>query len=135
MIRYAMRCDQGHDFEGWFRSASAFDATRAAGHVACTECGSVVVEKSLMAPAVPAPRKAGAPQDGRRAAIEALRREIESKSDYVGPRFADEARAIHEGRAPGRSIHGEARLDDARKLVEDGIAVAPLPFVPRQKAN
>lgn len=135
MIRYALRCDKGHDFEGWFRSSDAFDATRAAGHVACTQCGSVAVQKSLMTPAVSAPPKAAPQVNPVEAAIQALRREVEANSDYVGLKFVDEARAIHEGRAPGRAIHGEARPDEARKLLEDGVPVAPLPFIPRQKAN
>lgn len=135
MIRYALRCDQGHDFEGWFRSSDAFDRTRAAGHVACTRCGSAEVHKSLMAPAVPAPPRARPEASPVEAAIRALRREIEARSDYVGPKFADEARAIHEGRAPGRAIHGEARPEEARRLLEEGVPVAPLPFVPRQKTN
>lgn len=135
MIRYALRCDNGHDFEGWFRSSDAFDATRAAGHVACTHCGSAEVEKSLMAPAVSAPARAEPPVKPVEAALRALRREIEANSDYVGLKFAEEARAIHEGRAPGRAIHGEARPDEARRLLEDGVPVAPLPFIPRQKAN
>lgn len=135
MIRYTLRCDNGHDFEGWFRSSDAFDATRAAGHVACTQCGSAEVGKSLMAPAVAAPAQTRSPVNPVEAAIQALRREVEANSDYVGLRFADEARAIHEGRAPGRAIHGEARPEDARRLLEDGVPVAPLPFVPRQKTN
>lgn len=138
MIRYALRCDKGHDFEGWFRSSEAFDATRAAGHVACTQCGSVAVQKSLMAPSVAAPSRAEPPVNPVNpveAAIQALRREIEAKSDYVGLKFVDEARAIHEGRAPGRAIHGEARPEEARKLLEDGVPVAPLPFIPRRQTN
>ena len=76
--------------------------------------------------------------DGTRSPAEmiaALRREIERNSDYVGDRFATEARAIHEGTAPERSIWGEARRDEAKKLVEDGIPVAPLPFTPQRKMN
>lgn len=134
MIRYALRCDQGHDFDGWFRSSEAFETTRAAGHVACTQCGSARVEKSLMAPAVAAkqPKPAVNPVE---AALHALRRQVEANSDYVGLKFADEARAMHEGRLPARAIHGEARPEEARKLIEDGVPVAPLPFIPRQKAN
>lgn len=135
MIRYALRCDQGHDFDGWFRSSEAFETTRAAGHVACTQCGSAKVEKSLMAPAVSAARQAEPAVNPAEAALAALRQQIEANSDYVGLKFVDEARAMHEGRAPSRAIHGEARLEDARKLIEDGVPVAPLPFIPRQKTN
>ena len=144
MIRYRLHCDKGHEFEGWFRSAGAFDTQRAAGHVQCTFCNSTRVEKSLMAPSVPkrsdadAPPPAPAearPEDRMMEAIARLRAHVEAHSDYVGDSFATEARAMHEGDSPARAIHGEARPDEARALIEDGIPVAPLPFRPRQKSN
>ena len=75
------------------------------------------------------------PANDREAALAALRREVEKNSDYVGLNFAAEARAMHEGDAPARSIYGEARIEDARKLLEDGVPVAPLPFRPMRKVN
>lgn len=139
MIRYALRCEDGHEFDGWFRSAADFDRLHAAGQVACALCGGARVAKALMAPAVAAAAEASpsrpplAPDP--ETPLERLRRHVEANSDYVGVRFADEARAMHEGRAESRAIHGEARPEDARALIEDGIPVAPLPFLPRQKAN
>lgn len=146
MIRYALRCDKGHDFEGWFRSSAAFDQMRAGGQLSCTICGSAHVEKALMTPSVPAEPKAGpdagsgaaplsAPRNEAEAALEKLRDHVEAHSDYVGLKFADQARAMHEGDLPRRAIHGEARADEARKLIEEGVPVAPLPFLPRQKVN
>ncbi len=145
MIRYALACGDGHDFESWFSSAESFDSLLTAGHVSCPDCGSSDVQKSLMAPGVRPSRKvAAAPQAERplstprnevEAAIEALRQKVESESHYVGKDFATEARAMHEGEVPMRSIYGEAKLDDAKKLVEDGVPVAPLPFTPRSRAN
>ena len=142
MIRYSLRCDQGHDFDGWFRSSDGFETLRAAGQVSCAICGSAKVEKALMAPRVahggegaPDSPDLHSPRDGHEAALEKLRRHVEANSDYVGMSFAAEARAMHEGAAPERAIHGEARLEDARKLIEDGIPVAPLPFRARQRAN
>ncbi|AUH65399.1 DUF1178 family protein [Paracoccus zhejiangensis] len=142
MIRYALRCKEGHDFEGWFRSSEGFETLRAASQVNCTICGGSDVSKALMAPAVPAERKGGAtapsldqPQGDREAMLAKLREHVETTSDYVGLRFADEARAMHEGRSETRSIHGEARPEEARKLIEDGVPIAPLPFIPKQKAN
>lgn len=139
MIRYTLRCARGHEFDSWFQSATAFEALKAAGHVACGLCGETSVEKALMAPAVatagaPAPLSAG-PQGEVEAALAELRRQVEANSEYVGLGFAAEARAIHEGDAPARSIYGEARPDEARKLLEDGVPVAPLPFLPQRKAN
>ena len=67
--------------------------------------------------------------------LEKLRRHVETTSDYVGMSFAAEARAMHEGTRPERAIHGEARIDEARKLLEDGIPVAPLPFRPRSRVS
>ncbi len=146
MIRYALRCDQGHDFDGWFRSSDGYAAERAAGRVGCAICGSTLVEKALMAPSVgesrpePAPTPAAKrdlcrPRNEIENAIGKLRDHVEANSDYVGMSFAAEARAMHEGRSPERAIHGEARIEDAKKLLADGVPVAPLPFRPRQKAN
>jgi len=149
MIRYALKCHQDHDFESWFKSAEGFDRLAAAGMVACPVCGSDRVEKSMMAPpvrssrgAAPAPAPTPAPDKPLRGpgskaetALAELRRQIEANSDYVGLSFADQARKMHLGDIPHRSIYGEARSDDARKLIEDGIPVAPLPFIPLRKTN
>ncbi|AUH32557.1 DUF1178 family protein [Paracoccus tegillarcae] len=146
MIRYTLRCTSGHDFDGWFRSSGGFDTLRAAGQVACTICGDTDVKKTLMAPALPAGREATpptspdqdpltTPRDGKEQALQALREHVEANSDYVGLRFADEARAMHEGNSKSRAIHGEARPEEAQKLIEEGVPIAPLPFIPRQKAN
>lgn len=143
MIRYALSCDQDHGFDGWFQSAEAFDRLAASGMVACTVCGSVRVGKVLMAPALrPARKAAGAeaamlrePANPAEAALAAMRRQIEENSDYVGLNFAAEARAIHDGEVEARSIWGEARADEARQLIRDGIPVAPLPFLPARKTN
>ncbi|AGT10007.1 DUF1178 family protein [Paracoccus aminophilus] len=139
MIRYSLRCDQGHDFDGWFRSSEGFESLRTAGQVSCALCGSIRVEKALMAPNV-ATRAATAPdlqspQTEQEKALADLRRQVEENSDYVGMSFAAEARAMHDGTKPERAIHGEAKLEDARKLLEDGIPVAPLPFTPRHRTN
>ena len=134
MIRYALRCDQGHDFDGWFRSSDGFETMRDAGQIGCAVCGATKVDRALMAPAV-SDKALTAPRNPAEAALQALRRKIETSSDYVGLSFAEEARAMHEGTRPARAIHGEARPEEARKLIEDGVPVAPLPFVPRSKAN
>jgi hypothetical protein len=76
-----------------------------------------------------------APQDPREAALAELRRRIEENSEYVGMNFAAEARRIHDGDAPERSIYGEAKPDEAKRLIEDGVPVAPLPFLPKARAN
>lgn len=141
MIRYALTCEKGHGFESWFQSAEAFEKVRAAGMASCPDCGSVKVDKALMAPGIrPARRTAAAtldaaPTSEKERALAELRRRVEEGSDYVGMKFAAEARAIHEGAAPERPIWGEARIDDARSLIEDGIPVAPLPFRPKSKTN
>lgn len=143
MIRYALTCSEKHEFDSWFQSAEAYERLRSAGHINCAVCGSTQIEKLLMAPALRPGRKAGQPgkpaldspvSDVERALV-AMRRAIEANSEYVGMNFAAEARAIHDGDAPGRSIYGEARAEDAMKLIEDGVSVARLPFLPRRKVN
>jgi hypothetical protein len=155
MIRYTLTCKAGHGFDSWFQSDVAFGALQSAGRLACPVCGGTEVEKSLMAPVVvssrpAAPRPSAAlpatdeaprrpslaePQSELEAAIAALRRQIEENSDYVGMNFAAEARRMHDGDAPTRAIHGEAKPDEARALIEDGVPVAPLPFLPTRKVN
>ena len=137
MIRYTLKCANSHRFDSWFKSADAFDSLLAAGMVSCGDCGSTEVEKTLMAPSV---RLAGerplvTPADPREEALAEMRKQVEDNSDYVGLSFAKEARAMHLGEVPERSIYGEAKLDEARQLLEDGVPVMPLPFKPRKQAN
>lgn len=138
MIRYTLKCDRDHAFESWFQSAGAFDALEKAGQLACPSCGSSTVSKALMAPAVKPAEQEVRPltqQTEQEKLLAEVRRHLEENSEYVGMNFASEARAIHEGDAPDRAIYGEARADEARKLIEDGVPVAPLPFLPTRKAN
>jgi hypothetical protein len=151
MIRYTLRCDREHSFESWLPSAEGFERLQHGGLLSCAVCGTSKVEKTLMAPAVRPARAAGeAGEAGASAAADgalstpgtaveqallALRQHLEANSDYVGLNFAAEARAMHEGARPERPIHGEARLEEARALLEDGVPVSPLPFLPRRKVN
>ncbi|PLL11064.1 DUF1178 domain-containing protein [Tabrizicola sp. TH137] len=139
MIRFSLKCDQDHGFESWFPSGAAYESLKAAGHVSCPVCGSVVVEKALMAPAVRPAREEAGPLRGAETpmeqAIAALKKQVEENSEYVGMNFVAEARRIHQGEAPERSIHGEARPEEAKKLIEEGVPVAPLPFLPARKVQ
>lgn len=141
MIRFSLKCQDDHAFESWFQSGEAYDSLRTAGHVACPVCGSTTVEKSLMAPSVRPARKAAtrpdlsAPASDAEKALAELRRKVEENSEYVGLDFVTEARRIHDGEAPERAIYGEARIDEAKKLIEDGVPVAPLPFLPNRRTN
>ncbi|KMW59550.1 hypothetical protein AIOL_004532 [Candidatus Rhodobacter oscarellae] len=144
MIRYALKCSDDHSFESWFASAKAFDTVKSAGMVVCPVCGSDQVEKAIMAPRVsparskaekPADRPLAAPMSDAEKALSEVRKHVEENSDYVGLGFAAEARKMHQGEAPTRSIYGEARTEDAKKLIEEGVPVAPLPFIPQRKTN
>jgi hypothetical protein len=136
MIRYNLKCARAHEFEAWFRSSAAYDKQRRAGQVGCAVCGSTEIEKAVMAPALMASAASPGPSlttpaSPAEAALVALRRKIETTSDYVGREFAAEARRIHDGEGAGRAIWGEASLDDARALKDDGIPVAPIPWMRR----
>ncbi len=118
MVRYSLSCADGHLFESWFQSATAFDDLAARGLLTCAECGSPKVEKTLMAPSVATREDLSKPQNPREAMLAAMRRHVEENSDYVGLSFAAEARRIHEGEAPERNIWGEAKPEEARALLE-----------------
>ena len=142
MIRYALACDHDHEFEGWFGSSADYDDQLAKGQLACPVCASRAVRKQIMAPAVAGTKKRGdvavEGQPTRAMMMEAMgrvRAHVEETFDYMGDRFADEARAIHEGRSEERGIYGEATPKEVRALVEDGVPVAPLPGTPLKKTE
>lgn len=142
MIKYALACEHGHDFEGWFGASADFDDQAARGLLECPVCTSKAVRKQIMAPAVAGTKaqKSGAdlPPQARQMMMEALgkvRAHVEDNFDYVGDRFAREARAIHEGKSEERGIYGEASPAEVKALVEDGVPVAALPPAPPKKTE
>jgi hypothetical protein len=158
MIRYALICDKGHDFESWFQSSAAFDKQAKRDLVTCPLCGSAKVEKAIMAPklvrgphkaesrpAPPAPEQPQpvasnepkapvammSPQEQElRKKLKELREHLVRNADYVGRKFPEEARKMHYGEIEHRSIYGEASPEDARELHEEGIEFHPLPVLP-----
>jgi hypothetical protein len=138
VIRYALRCEHDHGFEGWFGSSADYDDQSARGLVECPVCGSRQVGKQIMAPAVAGTKRTqtpALPQPARTMVMEAMgkiRQHVKDNFDYVGDAFAKEARAIHEGASEDRGIYGEARPDEVKALREDGIGVAPLPPDPKE---
>ena len=139
MIRYSLVCEHEHEFDGWFSSSSAFDEQAVSGDIACPQCGSTKVRKGLMAPNVSGTKKSKsrAPVDQQQMVnmMTALRKHVEENCDYVGDKFADVARRIHYEEEPARAIYGEATLDEARDLIEEGVDVAPLPVTSPKQAN
>ena len=139
VIQYSLKCENGHYFESWFQSSAAFDALEKSGHLSCSVCGCTKVRKAIMSPRVasketdqPAPQLAASEQEQ---ALAALRKHVEENADYVGTSFAEEARSMHLGATPERAIYGEANGAEAKALIDDGVPVAPLPFIPNRKAN
>jgi hypothetical protein len=130
VIVYNLRCRNSHEFEGWFRDSAAFDAQSKGGKLTCPVCDSRKVEKAIMAPAVSGAKKSAVTADEAkkmRQFMTGLRKYVQENADYVGPNFAEEARKIHYGEAEDRHIYGEASLEEAKELVDEGVDVAPLP--------
>ncbi|HVV32882.1 MAG TPA: DUF1178 family protein [Vitreimonas sp.] len=129
MIRYDLRCQNGDEFEAWFGSIADFDAQAEKGQLLCPHCGTTHVEKAPMAPAVVTGRKKDARAERAVAMAMAakVREHIKENFDYVGDKFADEARKMHAGESEERSIWGEATPEEARELADEGIDAAPLP--------
>ena len=131
MILFTLRCASGHEFEGWFRDGDGFETQQKAAEIACPHCGDHQVEKALMAPNIARSRGKAptlSPAQLRTALVE-LRRQIETNCDYVGERFAEEARKIHYGEADPHGIYGEASDDESRELAEEGIEVGRIPWI------
>ena len=152
MIRYNLRCDRGHAFESWFQSSSAYESQEKRKLVSCPACGSVKVERAIMAPqivskkgkdgAAPSPAAATevaapastplmmAQERELRAKLKELRDHIVKNADNVGERFPNEARKMHYGDIEHRPIYGEASPEEARSLIDEGVEVSPLPVLP-----
>src|SRR5437763_16336604 len=134
MILFTLRCTAGHEFEGWFRDGAGFEAQQQAGEIACPECGDTQVEKALMAPNIARSRKNVPTPAQMRAALVELRRQVESKCDYVGEHFAEEARKIHYKEVDPRGIYGEATNEESKELADEGISFGRIPWVPTTDA-
>ena len=143
MIIFDLKCTpEGHVFEAWFGSSEDYEGQRARGLVSCPLCGSGDIDKAPMAPAVGAKgNQADGPAPAQMKALLGAMADAQKKmletSEHVGPRFADEARAIHLGEAEARAIHGQATPQQADELREEGVPVAPLPFpvIPPDETN
>jgi hypothetical protein len=148
MIRYRLICERRHEFDAWFASSGTFDRQAKRKLISCPRCGSEKVEKALMTPRVASSkqstrsRRPEAPESEPQRvaahreladAMRKLRSQIEAKSEYVGPRFPEEARKIHYEETPARGIHGEATREEAQSLREEGIEFFPLPVLPEDQ--
>ncbi len=145
MIVFDLKCSNDHEFETWFANSDAFEKQRKAKKVECPVCGDTKIDKALMAPSVSGTKKKGEKtvhlsskaeeQMGKyMAALKEVRDHVENNSDYVGDKFPEEARKIHYGETEERSIHGEAREEEAAELNEEGIEVQRIPWVPTHDA-
>ncbi|MFC4346248.1 DUF1178 family protein [Kordiimonas lipolytica] len=150
MIVFDLKCSTGHRFEAWFRSSGAYEEQKAAGLVECPHCGTNDVSKALMAPNVASKgnqksevasvaARSGDPKLQEVVAeaqkvLTKLKNHVEQNCDYVGDKFADEARKIHYGEAEERGIYGESTLKEAKELLEEGVEVMPLPGLGRKDA-
>jgi len=140
MIRFTLRCEAEHEFDGWFRDGGDFDRQKKRGLVSCPVCNSARIEKALMAPAVSTARgrekvalAAGEEQRRLMGQLREMVKKVRENADYVGDRFAEEARKIHFGETDPHGIYGEASVDDVKGLLEDGVDFMPLPDFPEDR--
>ncbi|MEX0971214.1 MAG: DUF1178 family protein [Paracoccaceae bacterium] len=138
MIRFSLECANGHGFDSWFGSNADYERLQDRGLLACSVCGDATVSKAIMAPAVSLAdqQKAhplSAPATPAEQAFRELRKKFEAEATDVGKNFATQARQMHGGELPAKPIYGEAKIEDARALLKDGIPVAPLPWQKRRE--
>ena len=134
MIVFDLQCqDSGDVFEAWFQSGADYDDQSGRGLVQCPVCQSSRVVKAPMAPRVPAKCSDDTPL----AKLAAMQAAALKDSEWVGDRFAEEARSIHLGESKARPVHGHATAAEAKSLIDDGVPVAPLPLpvVPPNQVN
>ncbi|MAI97191.1 MAG: hypothetical protein CML37_00635 [Rhodobacteraceae bacterium] len=141
MIKYTLQCKNLHQFDSWFASSEAFDKLKNSNLLSCEVCGDTSISKSLMAPSVKSkkgqPNKESILQDTIKGSkfIQEFKKKVEKSCEYVGDKFAEEARAMHDGESPERSIYGKTTEQEAKSLLEEGIPVMPLPWHDRRNSN
>ena len=132
MILFTLRCASDHEFEAWFRDGDTFEAQAPVGEIACPHCGDTKVEKAVMAPNIGRSRESKGPPVSpaqMKAMLLAMRQQVEQNCDYVGERFAEEARRIHYGEVDPRGIYGEATNEESEALAEEGVEFGRIPWV------
>jgi hypothetical protein len=145
MIKYNLKCENSHVFEAWFKNSAAYDEQSERNIITCTLCGSVSVTKAPMAPSVPkkgsAPKKSDTQMESEQLhvatamnALREIRKAVEENCDYVGDKFAEEARKIHYGETEERGIYGQTTLEEKQELEEEGVELATIPWVPSNDA-
>ncbi len=156
MIHYSLKCEHGHEFEGWFRSSGDYDEQVARHGIECPDCGSCEISKGVMAPNVARTDERGQPaphppvpmsgpgqmpagpmptKEQVKTYFAAVRKHVEENFENVGEKFPEEARKIHYGEAEERGIYGEATPEEARELIEEGVEVAPLPGLKKKRSR
>ena len=133
MIKYSLRCESDHVFEAWFSDSEGFEKQNKKNLISCLICSSTKIKKDIMAPRISSGKQKTNRLNQKKDKVEMIlnkvRKHVESNFDYVGDKFADEARAIHYGEKEEREIYGETSIDDAVELIEEGINVEPLPGI------
>jgi len=138
MIKYQLICKNDHEFAGWFKSSDAFDQQVTRKLVDCPDCGSKSIAKTLMAPNLTTSKKKSVDKTAQTQgeilqAMRELRTKVEENAEYVGPKFAEEARRIHYKETEAKGIYGEASLSEAKELADEGIDFLPLPVLPEDQ--
>ena len=138
MIKYNLRCNKCKlTFDSWFASSKEFDKLKKKKLVNCHICGSLKVDKNLMAPKLM--NKSGSQIEESKnnikynkikKTINEYQKFIKSNFDYVGENFAYEARSIHYNhKKRNKGIYGKASKKDLKELKEEGIDTQLIPWV------
>ena len=133
MIKYNLKCENNHNFDAWFSDSSNFEEQNKNNLIFCPKCNSTKIEKNIMAPNIGSKKQsytnALKTEKNYEKIIKNVRKHVEKNFDYVGDKFADEARAIHYGEKEEREIYGETSVEEAVDLIEEGVNVTPLPGI------
>ena len=151
MIKYSLKCSEDDcnkkdPFDGWFQNSFSFEKQIKAGYVSCPYCGSLKIKKNLMSPSVKTIKKIKPKINSKNAkydelykntskqvdmmvVLRNLKKEIQKNAEFVGKNFANEAKAIHEGKSKERAIYGQAKAKDLEELKSKNIDVISVPWV------
>ena len=137
MIKYNLKCHNGHEFESWFSDSNEFDNLKRKKLLECIYCSSKKIIKSIMAPMISGSRESNNKNinnlnkslKNQRNQLLQLRKFIENNCEFVGDNFSNKVREVFYNKKSKKMIYGTTSSEERKELEEEGIDLLSIPWV------
>ena len=136
MIKYNLKCSNGHEFISWFSDSLEFDKLNKKKLLECIYCSSKKINKSIMAPMISGGKlKEDSSNllneklsDKKKELLE-IRNYIEKNFEFVGDKFSQKVREVYYDKKTRKTIYGSTTKEEREELAEEGIDLISIPWV------